>query len=190
MERWLNIQFVIPRCERNQTQRGGYERSERSERSDRQQSVVQEDSTTVYVGNLTYEQTEEDLKDFFMSCGGIVDARIAKDRETNKVSRRASNNLSEQGLRAHGVPGQSRGGEGVAKIRADVKRAANQGRRGHPAAQRGVAVAKLVFRLGLAYPFQDRVMVMDGTLTTTLNTTNAAVIGITTITTGEGDGGY
>jgi len=46
---------------------------------------VTEASTTIFVGNLTYQQTEEELQNFFEDCGEVVSVRIAKDRETNKV---------------------------------------------------------------------------------------------------------
>lgn len=36
----------------------------------------------IYVGNLPYNTTDEDLKSFFGACGEIVDAIIIKDRDT------------------------------------------------------------------------------------------------------------
>ncbi|MGD1997959.1 MAG: RNA-binding protein [Candidatus Dependentiae bacterium] len=36
----------------------------------------------VYVGNLPYNATDEELKSFFGACGEIVDAIIIKDRDT------------------------------------------------------------------------------------------------------------
>ena len=38
----------------------------------------------VYVGNLPYRTTEEDMKQFFGTAGNVVDARIIRDKETNR----------------------------------------------------------------------------------------------------------
>ena len=37
------------------------------------------DPNTVFVGNLSYQTTEDDLRDFFKSCGEVKDVRLAKD---------------------------------------------------------------------------------------------------------------
>ena len=37
------------------------------------------DPNTVFVGNLSYNTTEDDLRDFFKSCGEVKDVRLAKD---------------------------------------------------------------------------------------------------------------
>jgi RNA recognition motif-containing protein len=36
----------------------------------------------IYVGNLSYETTEEDLKEFFKECGNIVSVKIITDAYT------------------------------------------------------------------------------------------------------------
>lgn len=38
----------------------------------------------IYVGNLSYGATQEDLNDLFASCGAIVDVRIIKDRDSGR----------------------------------------------------------------------------------------------------------
>ena len=38
----------------------------------------------IYVGNLSYEATEEDLREAFGSFGQVDDARIIIDRNTNR----------------------------------------------------------------------------------------------------------
>ena len=41
-------------------------------------------SNKVYVGNLAYSVTSEELKDAFSSCGSVTDAKIMMDRETGQ----------------------------------------------------------------------------------------------------------
>jgi nucleolin len=41
------------------------------------------DSTTVFVGNLSYNTTEDSVTQIFESCGKIKGVRLAKDREGN-----------------------------------------------------------------------------------------------------------
>jgi len=41
-------------------------------------------SNKIYVGNLPYTSSEEDLQNFFSSCGSINDVHIIKDRETGR----------------------------------------------------------------------------------------------------------
>tara|TARA_B100001989_G_C24515171_1_gene452690 strand:+ start:149 stop:400 length:252 start_codon:yes stop_codon:yes gene_type:complete len=38
----------------------------------------------IYVGNLNYKITEQDLKDYFASCGQIEDVKIITDFNTNQ----------------------------------------------------------------------------------------------------------
>ncbi len=38
----------------------------------------------VYVGNISYDANEEDLKEFFMSCGEVKVVRLIVDRETGR----------------------------------------------------------------------------------------------------------
>lgn len=37
------------------------------------------DPNTVFLGNLSYQTNEDDIRDFFKSCGQVKDVRIAKD---------------------------------------------------------------------------------------------------------------
>lgn len=39
---------------------------------------VDEDSKTIFVGNLSFRTDKETLKKFFASCGKVADARIAE----------------------------------------------------------------------------------------------------------------
>lgn len=43
------------------------------------------DRNTVYVGNLSYEATEEDLADFFENCGPIERITICSDLKVNLI---------------------------------------------------------------------------------------------------------
>lgn len=38
----------------------------------------------LYVGNLSYETTETDLRDAFGTAGGVVDVKVVMDRETGR----------------------------------------------------------------------------------------------------------
>ena len=38
----------------------------------------------VYVGNLPYQTTEDDLKDQFSSCGEVTEVRLITDRQTGR----------------------------------------------------------------------------------------------------------
>ena len=38
----------------------------------------------IYVGNLPYTSSEDEMKEFFGEVGTVVDARIIRDRETNR----------------------------------------------------------------------------------------------------------
>jgi len=39
---------------------------------------------TIFVGNLGFKTSEQNVKNFFKDCGNVVDVRIAKDRDTGK----------------------------------------------------------------------------------------------------------
>lgn len=39
----------------------------------------------VYVGNLNYQITQDELRDFFSPCGEITDVSIPVDRETRRA---------------------------------------------------------------------------------------------------------
>jgi cold-inducible RNA-binding protein len=41
-------------------------------------------STNIYVGNIPYDSTAEDLHDWFSDFGTVTDARIAVDRVTGR----------------------------------------------------------------------------------------------------------
>ena len=41
-------------------------------------------SKKVYVGNLPYTVTEDEIKEFFNDCGTVDDIRIITDRETGR----------------------------------------------------------------------------------------------------------
>ncbi|MDO8640229.1 MAG: RNA-binding protein [Nitrosarchaeum sp.] len=41
-------------------------------------------SQKVYVGNLTWGATEDDVKDLFSPCGNITSVTIIKDRDTGR----------------------------------------------------------------------------------------------------------
>ena len=38
----------------------------------------------VYIGNLPYTVTKEEIEDFFSDCGEVGDVRIITDRETDR----------------------------------------------------------------------------------------------------------
>ncbi len=38
----------------------------------------------IYVGNLPYQTTDNDLRDLFSQVGGVISARVITDRETGK----------------------------------------------------------------------------------------------------------
>jgi cold-inducible RNA-binding protein len=41
-------------------------------------------NTKLYVGNLSYDTTENDLQDFFAACGPVSQAEVIFDRSTNR----------------------------------------------------------------------------------------------------------
>jgi len=41
-------------------------------------------STTLYVGNIPYDRTSEDLRDWFSDFGTVIHARVAADRLTGR----------------------------------------------------------------------------------------------------------
>ena len=41
-------------------------------------------SKKLYVGNLNYEVTEDELNQLFGQCGQVAEVRIVKDRDTNR----------------------------------------------------------------------------------------------------------
>ncbi|KAJ3119886.1 hypothetical protein HK098_005077 [Nowakowskiella sp. JEL0407] len=47
-------------------------------------TAVNEDNTTVFVGNLPWTATEKELSDFFADCGVVLSARIITDRGKSK----------------------------------------------------------------------------------------------------------
>ena len=42
------------------------------------------DNKKIYVGNLPYSTSEDDLKEFFGECGEVEDVKIIMDRETGR----------------------------------------------------------------------------------------------------------
>lgn len=43
------------------------------------------DKHTAFIGNLSFKTTEDSIKRHFKDCGGIIEVRIAKDRDTGKM---------------------------------------------------------------------------------------------------------
>jgi len=41
-------------------------------------------ATSIYVGNLSYEASEEDLNDLFGEFGAVASTKIIRDRETGR----------------------------------------------------------------------------------------------------------
>ena len=41
-------------------------------------------TSKLYVGNLSYDMTEDELRDTFSEAGDVVDATILLDRETHR----------------------------------------------------------------------------------------------------------
>lgn len=62
------------------------ERGERPERTDRPERGERAEvaSTRIYLGNLSYEATEEDLKDLFKGVGTVRNVEIVYNRRTHK----------------------------------------------------------------------------------------------------------
>ena len=52
--------------------------------------------TKVYVGNLSYETTEEDLKELFSQAGTVVSTAIIKDRDSGQSKGFAFVEMSSQ----------------------------------------------------------------------------------------------
>ncbi len=52
--------------------------------SQRELSAKPEGCNTVFVGNLSYEATEDDLREAFSACGAVSSVRIANDYETGR----------------------------------------------------------------------------------------------------------
>lgn len=75
-----------PRREREPRERGERgERGERSERGERRGGERSEvASARIYLGNLSYETTEEDLKDLFKGVGTVRNVEIVYNRRTHK----------------------------------------------------------------------------------------------------------
>jgi nucleolin len=65
----------------NRYNKGGYERRNRSPPTSRQPS---EPSDSVFIGNLSWSATEQDLQDAFDGCGRIVSVRIPVDRNSGR----------------------------------------------------------------------------------------------------------
>jgi len=50
---------------------------------DRPPRAAQDNSTTIFVGSLSYNSTEDSIRSFFGTCGDIKGVRIALDEEGN-----------------------------------------------------------------------------------------------------------
>ena len=59
---------------------GGFKKQRTEETTERPEGCK-----SVFVGNLPFSATEEDLKQIFADCGDIEGARIATDRETGRA---------------------------------------------------------------------------------------------------------
>lgn len=62
-----------------------FEESRDRETKRTKQDEKPEGCKSVFVGNLPFNATEEDLKSLFAECGDIEGARIATDRETGRA---------------------------------------------------------------------------------------------------------
>jgi nucleolin len=68
MGRWLNISQAEGLKNQKNRVNAGF----------KGESVVTSESTTIFVGNLSFNSTEDSLYSFFQDCGKVTDARIAK----------------------------------------------------------------------------------------------------------------
>lgn len=78
---------AAPRPPQERAERGERpERRERGERPDRGERGERAEvaSTRIYLGNLSYEATEEDLKDLFKGVGTVRNVEIVYNRRTHK----------------------------------------------------------------------------------------------------------
>lgn len=69
------------RGRRNRSRERSTERRKYRSPTGREQS---EPSETIFVGNLAWKASEDDLRSHFESCGNVVDARIPTDRDTGR----------------------------------------------------------------------------------------------------------
>jgi len=69
MGRWLNIM---------ESANSGQAPTQRPAGSFKGETPVSEDSTTIFVGNLSFQASEDSLYKFFEGCGKVIETRIAK----------------------------------------------------------------------------------------------------------------
>lgn len=98
------------------------------------------DPNTVFVGNLSYQTTEDDLRDFFKECGDVKDVRLAKDHMDGRPKGFAHVEFmsSEDVSQALKLSGESLNGRDV-KVDYAVRKQDSgfRGRRGYDQPRRG-----------------------------------------------------
>jgi len=82
MGRYLEISKAEPRGTFGAQKEGGFNQGNGFNRP----AAPAGDSSTCFIGNLSYGTTVETLREFFEDCGPIVDVRIAMDRNTGEVN--------------------------------------------------------------------------------------------------------
>ena len=55
-------------------------KEEKKVKSPKRQVKIEEGVKTIYLGNLAFKSNEEQIKNFFSSCGNVVGVRLAKDQ--------------------------------------------------------------------------------------------------------------
>uniref|UniRef100_A0A914X7W0 RRM domain-containing protein n=1 Tax=Plectus sambesii TaxID=2011161 RepID=A0A914X7W0_9BILA len=65
---------------------GGHYRGRGGQRGEEREglSAVDRSQRSVFVGNISYEATEEQIKDVFSAVGPVVHFRLVHDRDTGK----------------------------------------------------------------------------------------------------------
>lgn len=90
----------------------------------------------IYVGNLSYTASQEDLRQLFGACGELKDIRIITDRDTGRSKGFAfitfeDSNAVQSALQLNGSEFQGR------QIKIDVAKDTNSGDRGGRGGDRG-----------------------------------------------------
>ena len=85
MGRTLNIEEAYGKAFNQGGNQGGNQGNNRRDNNRAPEGEANIETPTLFIGGLSYQSTNESIKEFFQSVGEVQSARVVTDKETGNV---------------------------------------------------------------------------------------------------------